>query len=735
MNRSPHMPTSKSIQSISIETTVEEVAHQEAALEWWFVQGWFKDKSSGPRHFMMAFFQQQAQSSLNDRLVGHMLLVSHLDPATAQHWFRSQISPGVSDLLFHYQKEMKTANFDKDMVDTLLDEIWAYGPPHPVTEETSPVKSAIDRLDVVWADAAITQTEEDFVFQYDSPEDGQPCRLILSPRTSRIFYELDVEHEETMAYASIPRLTLVGKIGKEPVTGEAWFDHQWGEYAWFATGDRNRRILGWDWFGINLDDGTDLLLLIHRDMQDQSILARHAIYITAEGQSRKLTWFSARPTTIWESPKTHCRYPLAWQMDLPEIDTFLTIEPLAYDQELALFGIMRTLWEGACVAKGTKQGRPVSGKARLELHGYGYIFDFRTYLDRWVTRIDNHIRDFLPPVMDAASLASFVGADNQHDLQALTTMLNTPIWDMMQRGGKRWRPVFGFLLLDALGKSYFPFEQLIAAVTELCHLGSLIIDDIEDQSLMRRGEESVYLRYGTDLAINAANTLYFLPFLLLENHKDLSVAQREHIYQVMIRQFVRTHFGQGMDIYWSKFTSSENLEQWLDDSLAAKVLDMYADKTAAPIVGGAQVACIIAEADDPTRHACIEFALAFGVAFQIMDDVLNFSRSDKWTKTVGEDLAAGKLTYVIIKTLQATCGEAHKTLYRLICDEGYRRQKNHFEMGVRIIRESGALETCREHAQAMVRERWAELSKHLQPSEAKVMLRLLCTKLTDLTFV
>ncbi len=722
-------------QPVLPSTPVQETAHKDAAMEWWFFQGWFKGESAELRHFMVAFFQQGEHSSSAEQLTGHTLLLSHLNPKTSDHCYRSQISPAVSDLLYHYREEIKVADFDNAMIDDLMDEIRTYGPPRPIVENATPVKSAANRLYVQWADTVIRQVGEQFFLHYESPDEQLPCRFVLSPRSSRIFHELDAGLDQTMAYASIPRMTLEGTVAGSPVLGEAWFDHQWGTYAWFAAEGRGRQVLGWDWFGINLDDGSDLLLLIHRDMQNQRILKQNAIYIPAEGPSRELSSFRADSFYSWKSPVTLSEYPLGWQIELPEIDASLAITPLADDQELALFGVMRSTWEGACNVRGTKQGRKVSGRARLELHGYGYIFDFRTYLDRWVARIDRHIEAFLPPEMDTKSLSSYVDSQCRYDLGAQTQMLNRPVWDMMARGGKRWRPVFGFLLLNALGKSHLPFERLLSVFAELSHLGSLIIDDIEDQSPLRRGEASIHLRYGTDLAINAGNTLYFLPLLLLENHPHLSIAQRERVYQVMIRQYVRTHFGQGMDIYWSKFVSGDNLQPWIDGSLSAKVLDMYADKTAALVIGMAKLACIIAEAEEKVQKACVNFARSFGVAFQIMDDVLNFSNSGKWTKVIGEDLSAGKLTYVFVKAMEKTEGSARETLQRLACDEGYRRDFHHIETGLRIIQESGALEECRREAHSMVQAQWHELSRHLVPSEPKLMLRLLCSKLTDLTFV
>jgi geranylgeranyl pyrophosphate synthase len=85
-----------------------------------------------------------------------------------------------------------------------------------------------------------------------------------------------------------------------------------------------------------------------------------------------------------------------------------------------------------------------------------------------------------------------------------------------------------FRHLDAgkhLGKSSADYELGIC-LSELIHTGSLIIDDIQDQSELRRGRPSLYRTYGIDVAINAGNTLYFLPFVELMHHKHMTAEQK-----------------------------------------------------------------------------------------------------------------------------------------------------------------------------------------------------------------
>ena len=113
-----------------------------------------------------------------------------------------------------------------------------------------------------------------------------------------------------------------------------------------------------------------------------------------------------------------------------------------------------------------------------------------------------------------------------------------------QPGQQHWRPIYGLLLLDALGVDVEPYETLISVVAEFVHNGSVIIDDIKDDSRTRRGEPTIHLRYGLPTAINAGNQLYFLPLLALSGHPALTPEQRnEESYRVVIRMFVQAHIG------------------------------------------------------------------------------------------------------------------------------------------------------------------------------------------------
>ncbi|MCK4835650.1 MAG: polyprenyl synthetase family protein, partial [Candidatus Aminicenantes bacterium] len=538
-----------------------------------------------------------------------------------------------------------------------------------------------------------------------------------------------------MKYFTYPKLSLSGFLNKEEVSGEAWFDHQWGDFSWFLPTGSERMILSWEWFGINLENGTDWVLMVHRDAQSREPFAKHLTIRNKDGSVFFSKNFNLKSLRNWVSKKTYITYPLEWRIEVPELDANLIFSPVADDQEIPVFGLMRSVWQGAGKISGSIAGISVSGRARGEFQGYGYIFDFKDFLKSFGDRVERHIEEFLPKVIQTDDMQKYVGLPTwEYEPIAYTKLLSEPTWDLILRGGKRWRPVIGLLLLDALGKQPDPYESLVCVLAELIHTGSLIIDDIEDASLLRRGDECIHLRYGQDVAINAANTIYFLPTILISEHPCLSKMQRLKILEVMMRQFVRAHFGQTLDLYWAQNMNLAYIKRWLDDSFESKILQMYQFKTASPIEGLAETACIISGTDKKTRDACINFVNAFGVAFQIVDDIHNFSSSPQWRKLYGEDLAEGKITYVIYHALMNLKKSDQYRLMEILCSKELRKDPDVIREGAGLVQKSRVFEKCREEAKALVEPKWEMFSELIPSSEPKTLLQALFRSLLDQDF-
>ena len=142
------------------------------------------------------------------------------------------------------------------------------------------------------------------------------------------------------------------------VRGSTWFDHEW------ATGALGPEATGWDWFGLQLEDGRELMLFHIRTKDGGIEKVSGGTLVEPNGESRWLTAdeFEILPITTWTSDTTGTTYPSGWQIAIPAEGLELVVEPWIKDQEMRL---NIEYWEGAVKVRGT-----VNGQGYVELTGY-----------------------------------------------------------------------------------------------------------------------------------------------------------------------------------------------------------------------------------------------------------------------------------------------------------------------------------------------------------------------------
>jgi predicted secreted hydrolase len=163
--------------------------------------------------------------------------------------------------------------------------------------------------------------------------------------------------------AAMGTLTLGDEI--IPVTGQAWFDHQWGDFIAVGGG-------GWDWFAVDLADGTDVTLSLVRDASGDHTLV-YGTLVRADGRVEHLPAdaFDVRVTGRWRSPVTDADYPAAWHITIPGESLVIDLAPTVAAQELdtrATTGVI--YWEGSQRVTAMRAGVPLGGEAYVELTGY-----------------------------------------------------------------------------------------------------------------------------------------------------------------------------------------------------------------------------------------------------------------------------------------------------------------------------------------------------------------------------
>lgn len=174
-------------------------------------------------------------------------------------------------------------------------------------------------------------------------------------------------------YYSRTRMSLSGTLvdHNQPlkVTGEAWMDHQWGNFLTLSGG-------GWDWYSIQLTNNTEMMLYIIRDATGKTI-SSYIGYIGPQAQNNLLPANSLQVTVLshWRSPVTGANYPSGWKLELngPRLQASLVLLPELKDQELVVYqSTGNSYWEGAVSIQGQSAGQVVKGEGYVELTGYSH---------------------------------------------------------------------------------------------------------------------------------------------------------------------------------------------------------------------------------------------------------------------------------------------------------------------------------------------------------------------------
>jgi predicted secreted hydrolase len=160
-------------------------------------------------------------------------------------------------------------------------------------------------------------------------------------------------------------LTIAGK--KEKVRGLTWMDHE------FGSNQLREDQVGWDWFSIQLDNQTELMLYLIRRKDGTPDPYSSGTLVKADGTTKHLALrdFQIEVLDRWKSRKSGANYPMKWTVTIPTEKIELEITPAFVDQELVTNRSTRvTYWEGAATIRGTIRNQPITGHGYVEMTGY-----------------------------------------------------------------------------------------------------------------------------------------------------------------------------------------------------------------------------------------------------------------------------------------------------------------------------------------------------------------------------
>lgn len=339
------------------------------------------------------------------------------------------------------------------------------------------------------------------------------------------------------------------------------------------------------------------------------------------------------------------------------------------------------------------------------------------YLEKKKLEIDKIIEKYLPKKVSKKWLEFTFGKPRYSYFQkAAQEVLINPLQEFLSRGGKRWRPALFLLIVQAIGGDLKKVKDFLI-ISELLHTGSLCIDDIEDNAELRRGKPCLHRIFGTDVALNAGNFLYFLPLItLIKNKNKFKPEVLNRAYEVCIQEMINLHLGQGTDIYWHKGKARKIKEK--------EYLQMCAFKTGCLPRLAAKLAVILSEKDEELAEKIGWFSEAIGIAFQIQDDILDLSlegkERERFGKSFGNDIKEGKRTLMVIHALEKANKKDRKRLLEIL--DKHTDDLEEKKEAIEIIKKYGSIEYAKKMAQKIIKESWQEVEKLLPQSKAKEKL-------------
>jgi len=345
------------------------------------------------------------------------------------------------------------------------------------------------------------------------------------------------------------------------------------------------------------------------------------------------------------------------------------------------------------------------------------LLDIKKILEDKAALIDRVIEKYIPRKFSENTVLFRINPPRYaYNLETLNKAVAEPIWEFLDRGGKRWRPTLFLLICEALDKNPEDFIDF-AIIPEVIHNGTIMIDDIEDASELRRGKPCTYKIYGLDIAINAGNAMYYLPLLpLIEKREKVSTEKLRKIHEIYVQEMISLSLGQAMDIAWHRgLANADRIDE-------KDYLQMCTYKTGTLARMAAKIAAILADANDELVEKLGRFAESIGVAFQMQDDILDLTSTEFAEKKGGrgQDITEGKRTLIVIHTLKVADAKEKERLIEIL--KIHTSNQKLRDEAIAIMQKYCSTEYVKQFAKKMVQESWGEVERLLPASDAKEKL-------------
>lgn len=713
-----------------IDLARHDLPHRSSTLEWWYLNGHLQDALGRSHSFFASFFQIAVgrDAATGERLYAHALTWALIDADGGRYHSESLVDRDAAVLALA-RLDRGFGPREPRLRRALREMLESGRVPAPDTPMRR--KAAVDwhRMSLDFDGRTLEKLPDGrYRLRLQHPTEAVGCDLVVALAKPVVRHGdngvVAGTSAEDMFYYFCPRCTVEGTVTLDGapaavVEGAAWYDHEFGAGS---DDDAGIRYVAWNWLSTQLDNGCELT--VYDLYEGDESRGHHAVVIDAQGERHTYDHFELLGEEVWTSTRTFADYPLRWTLRIPEAGIELRAEAAFAAQEFITFISKSAFWEGRVRVEGTMEGRAVRGNGFVERANFGSYDTLEEFFGVVSRETRRSVSRILPAEPTETDVRRLVWGERNAEwsdgvgVEQYRTALIEPVREISDRGGKSWRSYAALVCCDAVGGDSTRYADWMA-LPELLHVGSLIVDDVQDNSAIRRGGEACHVRHGVGPAINAGSLCYFLPHLFFES-PALTDRQRLTLYDLYFRVLRAAHAGQGLDLAGLHGEVERALHAEAP-GLEARVLAIHRLKSAAPASALAQIGGVLGGGNPAQIHALGHFMRSVGEAFQIIDDVLNLRGFDGDTKLRGEDLAEGKVTMPVAKALDLLPLPARADFWRAVAA----RPQDPAEIArlIRVIDGCGALEASERMAHQLVEDAWRLLDPVLPDSYFKLNLR------------
>jgi geranylgeranyl pyrophosphate synthase/predicted secreted hydrolase len=746
-----------------IDLAVHDLPHASSTLEWWYMNSHVVTADGRHLSFFAAFFRQAKRRNKDTGAFeyAHSITWALIDVDRKSYVHVSAVDPSAPE---EGLKRLRRGLGSKDpRLNRALSETLARGKvPTPDKLLKGRVFVGERRLDLDYGGCTYRKQDDGtYRLRLHDADHNVGVDVVFEPQKRPVRHGDDGvvrgADNERMFYYFIPRCKVTGTVTSGGVKadiaqGQGWYDHEFGRKPDGKTEDdldtpeegateedllalaerqaarrakKEEDAIGWNWLSTQLDDGTDVTVYPLIKLRTNESAGAWAIVVDAKGNRSLHHDLSFEALETWQSTQTFFEYPVRWRCEIPQAGIELDVRAAFDDQEFITLVSKPSFWEGRVEVEGRLRGKEVKGVGFVERSGFAPFDDLDSYFKAVGRVVRKSIREVIPLEPTYEQARDLIGNDKRDhymdgmDIKQLGRTLIQPIREITDRGGKGWRSYAAITCCDIVGGDSREFVRWLA-LPEMMHVGSLIVDDVQDRSAVRRGAPAAHLIYGDAQAINSGTAAYFLGNHLI-NAGRLSDRDKVRVYELYFEALRAGHAGQAIDLDGFDDLLPRVVESGDARELERRVLAVHRLKTAAPAACLARMGAVAGGGTEQQIEALGGFFEALGLAFQIIDDVLNLRGFKGDLKSRGEDVSHGKITLPVAKALSRLGLDERRMLRDTLATKT--SDQAEITRVIDLLEECGATESCSVEAREMVEGGWKRLEPLIDDSLAKMMLR------------